>query len=75
MEDMTSNGKFLMVEIDSHDEETESVDVGDPKTIDLTPRTVENIKKEIEERSWKKIFWEPAASSEGEETNDSISED
>ena len=75
MAEMASSGKFLMVEIDTDDEETEKIIDGDPKTIDLTPRTVQQIKKEIEERSQNEIITEPAASSDGEETNDSISED
>ena len=75
MAEMASSGKFLMVEIDTDDEETECVVDGDPKTIDLTPRTVEQIKKEVQERSWNEIITEPAVISVGEETNDSISED
>ena len=55
MADLASEGKFLMVEIDSDDEETEVVVEGDPKVIDLQPRPVEDIKKEVVEKSWKEI--------------------
>ena len=72
---MASDGKYIMIEIDSENEETERVVEGDPKTVNVLPRTVENIKKEIEGKSWKDVLLEHTPSSEGEETLDSRLED